>query len=184
MRQGLIALLFVAANVFAQDMTKPMTLIASPSMEGPFAGTVVTVAPHKTFHVGFLLNRPSSYTLEQLLEEDVAKGNKTRVLHGGDVAPTKIFALARERGGDGAIAMQESLFILSNEASLAYLKKPDAARFFLGYVSWQPDELKDEIELGWWIVLPASPEIVFRTDYGTMWEDLLKKSVAPRVEAK
>ena len=53
---------------------------------------------------------------------------------------------------------------------------PNEARYFAGFVGWQPGELAAEIEAGWWLVSEPDAAVVFSKDTGdAMWGTLLKR---------
>ena len=52
---------------------------------------------------------------------------------------------------------------------------PNEARYYVGYVAWQPGELTREIERGLWAVLSADLHTVFRKDTDGLWEELLTR---------
>jgi putative AlgH/UPF0301 family transcriptional regulator len=52
---------------------------------------------------------------------------------------------------------------------------PNDARYFAGFVGWQPGELAAELEAGWWLVSDPDAALVFGKDTGDMWEGLLKR---------
>ena len=43
-------------------------------------------------------------------------------------------------------------------------------RFLLGYAGWGGGQLESELAQGSWLAAPASPQLVFRTEAGRMWE--------------
>jgi putative transcriptional regulator len=52
---------------------------------------------------------------------------------------------------------------------------PNDARYFAGFVGWQPGELAAELEAGWWLVSDPDAAVVFSKDTGDMWEGLVKR---------
>jgi hypothetical protein len=46
-------------------------------------------------------------------------------------------------------------------------------RFFVGYAGWAPGQLERELAHGSWHVLPATEEVVFAKDPGSIWQQLL-----------
>jgi putative transcriptional regulator len=48
----------------------------------------------------------------------------------------------------------------------------------VGYVAWRPGELRQEIDRGLWYVLDADPDLVFRKDPASLWEELLRRARA------
>jgi len=58
---GLLALGCAAAR--AQDTGKPLLLVASPALQGPYRQTTLVAAPIGERHVGFILNRTTGMKL-------------------------------------------------------------------------------------------------------------------------
>jgi putative transcriptional regulator len=58
------------------------------------------------------------------------------------------------------------------EAGVVAAEKP-LLRFFMGYAGWESGQLKNEIELGAWILAPATIDLVFASNTTTMWHDVL-----------
>ncbi|MCX7153474.1 MAG: YqgE/AlgH family protein, partial [Proteobacteria bacterium] len=44
-----------------------------------------------------------------------------------------------------------------------------------GYAGWQPGQLRAEIERGAWYVMDADAAILFRTDTGKLWSELITR---------
>ena len=62
---------------------------------------------------------------------------------------------------------------------------PNDARYYVGYIVWRPGELRSEIDRKVWNVVNASPDIVFRKDTSTLWEELsrMARAVTASVDA-
>ena len=45
-------------------------------------------------------------------------------------------------------------------------------RLYAGHAAWVPGQLQAEINAGGWQVLPATPELVFHADPGSLWMEL------------
>ena len=52
---------------------------------------------------------------------------------------------------------------------------PNEARYFVGFVTWEPDELATELDKGWWYVSDPDPALVFSKDANGMWESEIKR---------
>jgi putative transcriptional regulator len=67
------------------------------------------------------------------------------------------------------------------------LKHPEHAaeqRFFAGYSGWAEGQLEAEISQGGWYVLPLDTGAIFRMNPRTMYDDLLRRALVPRIEAR
>ncbi|KAI3963075.1 hypothetical protein MKW92_040813 [Papaver armeniacum] len=56
--------------------------------------------------------------------------------------------------------------------------KPQDFRFFVGYAGWQMDQLREEIESGFWILAATSPNLIWESLSGSssegLWEEVLQ----------
>src|SRR5256885_6844318 len=64
MRLLVAGLILMSACVArAQDLSKPMVLVASPDLAGPYSHTALIVVPMGDRHIGFILNRATESRL-------------------------------------------------------------------------------------------------------------------------
>jgi putative transcriptional regulator len=178
---ALIALLLIAciAGAASADEPRAWTLVATGQLEGTaLARTVVLAAPlPQGGHIGFIINRPTSATMEALFPADRAARNVRDHLYlGGPYLANSVFAVARTapEGADATIELMPGLFALINAPSVDRVIEttPDAARYFIGMMLWQPDELEQQIESGAWTVHPGDANAVFRADPAQLWKEL------------
>src|SRR2546425_12645040 len=95
---GLI--LMTACVARAQDLAKPMVLVASPDLAGPYSHTALIVVPMGDRHIGFILNRATESRLATLFPEHAPSAKVTDPLfYGGPEGGGARFALLR--GGPG-----------------------------------------------------------------------------------
>ena len=68
LRHLLVAILLMlgASASDAQDLGKPLVLVAKPELQGPYNHTAVLVVPMGGQHIGFILNRATEVTLGAL----------------------------------------------------------------------------------------------------------------------
>lgn len=52
---------------------------------------------------------------------------------------------------------------------------PGDARFFAGFVGWQPGDLEKEIDAGYWHVMDPDSALFFRPDTTRLWEELIER---------
>src|SRR3989442_4824274 len=72
---GLI--LMTACVARAQDLAKPMVLVASPDLAGPYSHTALIVVPMGDRHIGFILNRATESGLATLFPEHAPSAKVT-----------------------------------------------------------------------------------------------------------
>jgi putative transcriptional regulator len=133
-------------------------LIAEPSIFGDlsFNRSVVLIADHnKEGSVGFILNKPLGYTIDQLIPD--VKAN-FKIYNGGPVEQDNLYFIHNIPnlipnsieivtgiywGGDFSLAKTEI-----NEGRISQ----DNILFFLGYSGWEANQLQEEMNSNSWIV--------------------------------
>ncbi len=156
-------------------------LISEPFLPDPnFERSVILLCEHtQEGSLGFVLNKPSTLKLEDVLDEVV--GYDKILYTGGPVQMNTLHfihktSLLRENaeevndhvywGGDF-----EQLLTLINTKQLS----PDDIKFFIGYSGWSTGQLEAELEENAWIVYKkATAKQVFETPYDQLWRDVLK----------
>jgi len=161
------AVLLVAHPAFRDADYRQTVLIAAP---GPNGG-----------HIGVILNRPTKRSLYSLFpEHEPSKQVKEPVFYGGPFSRSALVALVRrdQNPGEGSVYLMKNLYLAVRVTTIDRIIEttPNAARYYVGYVAWQPGELTREIERGLWAVLGADIHTVFRKDTEGLWEELLTRS--------
>jgi len=173
---GLI--LMTACVARAQDLAKPMVLVASPDLEGPYSHTALIVVPRGDQHIGFILNRATEARLATLFPEHAPSAKVTDPLfYGGPEAAGSVFALLRRDPGQPSIRLFDDLFVTGNGKNIDRIieQTPNDARYFAGFVGWTAGELAKEFEAGYWYVSDPDPALVFRKNTDAMWEELVTR---------
>src|SRR3989442_11730899 len=135
----------------AQDFAKPMVLVASPDLAGPYSHTALIVVPMGDRHIGFILNRATESRLATLFPEHAPSAKVTDPLfYGGPEAAGAVFALLRRDPGQPSIPPFDDLFVTGNGRKIHPIieQKPNDPRYFPGVVGWAAGELAEEIEAG------------------------------------
>ena len=140
------------------NIQKGHLLIAEPSIIGDvsFNRSVVLLADHSNEgSIGFILNKPLSYTLTELIPEIDAS---FKIYNGGPVEQDNLYfihtipdlipdsieiANGIYWGGDF-----ETTKNLINQGAI----ERDKIRFFLGYSGWSALQLEEELETNSWII--------------------------------
>jgi putative transcriptional regulator len=186
------ALLATPAALLAQaSEERAFLLVAHPALADPnFARTVVVaVRDDDGGPLGVILNRPTDVPLGSLYPDrpDVA-GRKDAIFFGGPVQPDALlFAFRSATRPPQGMRVAEDIYLSGYSGVLEeLLRHPEHAaeqRFFIGYSGWATGQLEAEIEQGGWYVLPLDTSAIFRMDPHTMYEELLARARAPRIEA-
>jgi len=166
-------------------------LIASLALEDPtFLRTVVVLLQYvpDELTLGVVVNRPLGdrarlYPSDELdsLTQGMAKSANLggMFFQGGPVDPGSLIFLHRvDELGEDATRVHEGLYAGGDlDALRAHSGTAGAAaprlRFFLGYASWAPGQLEDEINLGAWILAPADVDQVFSEESDLVWQQSL-----------
>jgi putative transcriptional regulator len=166
-----------------EDLTKPLLLVATPDLDGPYRHTAILAAPLGDKHIGFILNRASDVKLAALFpDSQPAAKIADPVYIGGPEMSGALFALAPRDPGGKSLRLFGDVFVTGAAESLDRLiESPGETRFFAGFVGWMPGELGEELEDGCWFTAEPEPAQLFRRDTATMWEDLVKKAKAIQV---
>jgi len=176
-----VLVMFLAAGgaAYAHDVSQPVLLVASDKLDGsPFQQTVVLAVPLPSGrHVGFIVNRRTTVKLAALFPEDGPSQKVTEPVYiGGPMLGGAVFALTRERPqGEGEVVpIMPGLFAALDATSVdrVIASAPNDARYFIGLMVWDADELAAQVEAGAWDVAPADADTVLRTQPTGMWKSL------------
>ena len=189
MKNALVAwlLLVAACAAGAQDLDKPLLLVAAPDLQGPYSHTALLVVPQGGQHVGFILNRATSVTLAALFPEHAPSAKVADpVFFGGPERVNAIFAVVARNPGAPSVRLFGDLHVTAQAEVVDRIieQTPNDARYFAGFVGWRPGELAAELESGFWYTAEPDAALVFSTDTGTMWEALMKRLGKPPLPAK
>ena len=182
---GLACIPLTDARAQQVDPSEAITLVATPRLIDPdYRSTVLLAVPvENNRHVGVIINRPTGRSLSSLFPEHApSKLVKDPVYFGGPMLRQAVFAVVHidHTPGPGSIQMMKELFLATQGAVVDHIieETPNEARYYVGYVAWRPGELRQEVDRGLWYVLDADPDLVFRKDPGSMWEELLRRERA------
>lgn len=171
-------LLLAVGAVRAQDLGKPVMLVAVPALQGLYRETTLVAVPVAGSHIGFILNRASAYKLNTLFpaHEPSAKVIDP-VYFGGPEMSEAIFAVVRGDPGAKALHFFGELFVVSSAEAVDRIieQTPNDARYFAGFVGWRPGELAKEIEAGYWYTAEPDESLFFRSDTRDLWKELLER---------
>lgn len=150
--------------MISDKLKKGQLLIAEPSIIGDlsFNRSVILLADHNSEgSVGFIINKPLKYTINDLVPEIDAK---FKIYNGGPVEQDNLYFIHNIPelipnsieisngiywGGDF-----ESTKDLINSGKI----EKDNIRFFLGYTGWEANQLEDEMSANSWIITKNSYE--------------------------
>ena len=163
------------------EPAKGKLLVADPSIwsDASFNLSIVLLSElNDEGAVGFIMNKPSTYTINDLIPEIESD---LRIYNGGPVSKENLYFVHRlpELIPD-SIEIGDGIFwggdfetvqnLLENES----LSSKDI-RFFLGYSGWSKDQLADELETTSWKVIENKHKNIFGIHHTSFWKDELMK---------
>jgi putative transcriptional regulator len=163
----------------AQDLERPLLLVAAPDLQGPYSQTALLVVPSGGGqHAGFILNRATGVKLATLFPEHAPSAKVVDpVYFGGPEMVDSIFAIVRRDPGEPSLRLFGDLFVTANANAVDRIieKTPNDARYFAGFVGWQPGELAAELGAGYWYASEPDATLLFRKDPEGLWEELIRR---------
>lgn len=163
---------------------RPGTLLVAGTAlsDGVFDGTVILMLDaDDSGSLGVIINRISDVDLDTALPGWSAVTSYPRVLFdGGPVSPEGAICLARPVSADEEPPGWRPLF---ERVGLLHLDTPleiahgaySDLRIFAGYAGWAPGQLRHEISLGAWHVVPSRPTDPFDPDPTALWRRILRR---------
>lgn len=162
------------------ELLKPgILLISDPFLKDPnFLRTVVLLCEHQEEgSFGFVLNKPVSATLEDVIPE--AEGLKIPLLEGGPVQKDTLhFLHSRPDLIAGGVKVTEQVYWGGDFSEVLLLLQtkellPAELRFFIGYSGWGEQQLQGELDEKSWITRRANKGLVFGTEISAIWKNAL-----------
>ena len=161
-------------------------LIAPPGMPDPrFSDSVILLVQHeRTGSVGFALNKPTEYIVNDILDEVGVEGNLPFPLYWG--GPVKSSAIWMLHDADwvmpNTVPVNHSWSMTSNRAMFTHLCDGDVPRnfrFLHGIATWGPGQLEQELKGGsawsesasWLIAEDPGPDFLFECPEDCLWEE-------------
>lgn len=169
---------------------KGRLLVAEPSIlsDDSFNRAIVLLTEHtENNSVGFILNKPLSYSINDLLPEINCFFN---IYQGGPVEQDNLYFIHRipQLLAD-SIEVANGVFWGGNFKQLKQLLnegllQETEIRFFLGYAGWDKNQLNTELQENSWFVAKNDFENIFSKDEETLWKNkLLQKGGAYKLWA-
>jgi putative transcriptional regulator len=163
----------------------PILLLSMPQMADPnFAKTVVLLCDYtEEGAFGLVVNRQMDEPASQLVRTQpaVKVAPDSRLWVGGPVDPQRTWLLMSDAQGPDDEQREICpgvVLSVSHELTLQLLQEPPSpsrARVIVGYASWGPGQLEDEIAESSWLTLDVDPALIFNTPADQMWEAALKR---------
>jgi len=157
---------------------KGLLLVAEPSIIGDisFNRSIVLLAEYnKNGSVGFILNKPLEYKLNDFIPE---LNSTIPVYNGGPVEQDNLYFIHKipELIPD-SVEISDGIYWGGDFKEIVSLLQEDKIdeseiRFFLGYSGWSNDQLEQELEVNSWVVIPNEyqNEILSKTN-SNFWKE-------------
>jgi putative transcriptional regulator len=183
----MLVLTGVAAGAQAECADLPAAgniLVATQSAPDPdFARTVILIVHSGEEGVmGFMLNRPSGFPISHLFPETKSTAAGRRPLYlGGFVAQGVRTLLRSPSPPQGARRLFNDVWLILSAAQVEQFaragERPPVFRAYAGYAGWSQAQLRKELLLGHWRIVPGTAAAVFDSQPETLWKRL---STGPR----
>ena len=156
-------------------------LIALPSLADPnFSRAVALICQHDADGaMGLVINRPSEYTLGEVLEQmGIATQDhdlrERQVLAGGPVHPERGFVLHDGwRTWDSSLRIADGLYVTTSRDVLEAIVAgdgPSRLAVVLGCAGWGAGQLEQELAENAWLTVDSDPELLFALPLETRWQ--------------
>src|SRR2546429_804849 len=165
----------------AEQFLKGQLLLDSGQLRGSFfQRTVVLICQHDPEGAfGLVLNRATGSNVGEMVVADLPDTIKGCPLYlGGPVQPSALSFLQTDSFISDANVMPNLSLGHSLDALMDVGESFSSTRkikMFAGYAGWSPGQLEDELKRKAWLTHPASLELVFETEPGKLWRDILRK---------
>lgn len=177
---GAVWLMVIGLSVArAAGLSEPVMLVATSALNGsPFEQTVVLAVPLPNGgHIGFIVNKPTSVTLAKLFPDDAAARKVTEpVYFGGTGLLPGVFAITRRapQGADKVLPLMPGVVAAIDGATVDRIIEtaPNDARYFVGLMLWDEDELEAEVRGNAWELRPADVATVLPTKATGLWNSV------------
>lgn len=156
-------------------------LVALPSLQdGGFAQSVVLLCQHDgDGAMGVVVNRPSEYTLGEVLQQMGIEGadealQAQPVMAGGPVHPERGFVVHDgDRAWDSSLALGEGLYLTTSRDVLEAMARgegPPRALVTLGCAGWGAGQLEQELVEDSWLMVPVREQVLFELPLPQRWQ--------------
>jgi putative transcriptional regulator len=171
------------ARAHAQNVDKPVLLVAAPEKPGFYNHAVLVVMPGANGHVGFIINRATRTTVASAFPEEPHSAKVAEPIYlGGPRAAQSLYAVVRHDPGEGSRVLFGELFLTVSGKTLDRIirESPHEARYFAGFSTWEVGELASEMARGDWLTAEPDEALFFDPHPEAMWSGLVERIRAPR----
>lgn len=156
-------------------------LVATPQMTDPrFRRAVIFICQHNTeAAMGLVINQPNTDLSFKKLAEHLnlnqpCLDTEDPVYTGGPVEPQRGYILhTDDQMLPETIPIANGICLSLHVDMISEITRglgPSFARVMLGYAGWAAGQLEDEMRENMWVHLPATKDILFKTDTDDLWD--------------
>jgi putative transcriptional regulator len=150
-------------------------LLAMPGLNDPnFSQSVVYICEHSVDGaMGLIINHqldiPARAIFDQLEVQYNDDCGKSLIFDGGPVQRDRGFILHKtcDQQWESTVSIAEDISLTASKdilTDIAVGNGPENALITLGYSSWEPGQLEEELTQNSWLTIPADSAIIFDTD--------------------
>ena len=103
-----------------------------------------------------------------------AEQNEVPLLFGGPLQPERGFVIHRPFGGwKSSLVLQEGVTVTTSNDIIRAIARdvgPKDVLVTLGYVSWEEQQLDEEVIQDHWLVCPFKSELLYEVPFEKRWE--------------
>jgi putative transcriptional regulator len=166
-------------------------LVAAPTLLDPnFFRTVVLIVQHNDDGaLGLVLNRPTETTVQEAMRQlEEEPGEIEGYIYQGGPCEGPLM-MVHDQPGLSEMEVLPGVFFSTDKDSLEQLLQANGgqARFFVGYAGWSAGQLEGELRQGGWLVVPATPQIVFAAadiQWARLLRDVSFKALCPDIDPR
>ena len=171
---------------FANDLgaLKGTLLIAMPKLsQSAFDHGICYVCQHdEQGSIGLLINQPIAMAVTDLFTDQGLKIHKNfpyrPLLIGGPLQRERGFVLHQGPGPwRSSIHIKDDIYITTSQDilhAIAQKQLPEHFLIILGYASWAPGQLEQEISDNHWLMAPANNALLFHLNYEQRWQSAIQ----------
>ena len=180
-----VALIASASAHSAEINSEPVMLVARRALMADqiYGASILIATPlGADRHMGFIVNKPTQFTLGRLFPEHPPSQKVPGPVYlGGPFDVGTLFALvqgAEKPDAKASLRLAPDLYAMIDRASVdrAIEKNAEDARFLVGFVLWRPGELRAELAQDFWYVLNVDTDLVLRKSMAGTWQELIKRA--------
>ena len=156
-------------------------LVATPQMTDPrFRRAVIFICQHDTeAAMGLVINQPNTnLSFKKLVEHlnlnQSCLDTEGPVYTGGPVEPQRGYILhTDDQMLPETIPIANGICLSLHVDIISEITRglgPSFVRVMLGYAGWSAGQLEDEMRENMWVHLPATKDILFKTDTDDLWD--------------